>query len=68
MTGSVPTVRSELATLVDAEAEPRQLHALEQRVAPELEAQISTTTRALDEREREDQTRLRALRRKSRKR
>jgi len=45
----------------------RQLHTLEQRVAPELEAQIATTTRALDERDREDQTRLRTLRQKSRK-
>jgi H(+)-transporting ATP synthase subunit D len=44
----------------------RQLHTLEQRVAPELEAQIATTTRALDERDREDQTRLRKLRDKSR--
>ncbi len=40
----------------------RQLHTLEQRVAPELAAQIVTTTRALDERDREDQTRLRNLR------
>jgi V/A-type H+-transporting ATPase subunit D len=42
----------------------RQLHTLEQRVAPELASQIATTTRALDERDREDQTRLRNLRRK----
>jgi len=45
----------------------RQLHTLEQRVAPELEAQIATTTRSLDERDREDQTRLRTLRQKSQK-
>lgn len=43
----------------------RQLHTLEQRVAPELQAQIATTSRALDERDREDQTRLRNLRAKS---
>lgn len=43
----------------------RQLHTLEQRVAPELAAQITSTTRALDERDREDQTRLRALRGKT---
>lgn len=40
----------------------RQLHTLEQRVAPGLAHQITTTTRALDERDREDQTRLRRLR------
>ena len=40
----------------------RQLHTLEQRVAPELAGQIAATTRALDERDREDQTRLRHLR------
>jgi V/A-type H+/Na+-transporting ATPase subunit D len=40
----------------------RQLNTLEQRVAPELTAQLSATTRALDERDREDQTRLRHLR------
>ena len=39
----------------------RQLHTLEQRVAPELDAEIARTSRALDERDREDQTRLRAL-------
>ncbi|HZJ64353.1 MAG TPA: V-type ATP synthase subunit D [Kofleriaceae bacterium] len=43
----------------------RQLHTLEQRVAPELAAQIAATMRALDERDREDQTRLRNLRTKS---
>ncbi|TMQ16173.1 MAG: hypothetical protein E6J91_12245 [Deltaproteobacteria bacterium] len=40
----------------------RQLHTLEQRIAPELAAQIAATTRALDERDREDQSRLRHLR------
>jgi len=44
----------------------RQLHTLEQRVAPELAARIATTARALDERDREDQTRLRNLRRTAR--
>jgi V/A-type H+/Na+-transporting ATPase subunit D len=39
----------------------RQLHTLEQRVAPELEARIATALGALDERDRENQTRLRAL-------
>jgi H(+)-transporting ATP synthase subunit D len=43
----------------------RQLHTLEQRVVPELDAQIASTRRALDERDREDQTRLRNLRSKS---
>lgn len=43
----------------------RQLHTLEQRVAPGLEAQIASTMRALDERDREDQARLRHLRAKS---
>jgi V/A-type H+/Na+-transporting ATPase subunit D len=40
----------------------RQLHTLEQRVAPELATQIAAITQALDERDREDQTRLRHLR------
>lgn len=40
----------------------RQLHTLEQRVAPELATRIASTTRALDERDREDQSRLRHLR------
>jgi V/A-type H+/Na+-transporting ATPase subunit D len=40
----------------------RQLHTLEERVAPELAAEITAITRALDERAREDQTRLRLLR------
>lgn len=40
----------------------RQLHTLEQRIAPELAARIAATTHALDERDREDQTRLRHLR------
>ena len=40
----------------------RQLHTLEQRVAPELSARADGITRALDERDREDQARLRALR------
>ncbi|HEU4734735.1 MAG TPA: V-type ATP synthase subunit D [Kofleriaceae bacterium] len=43
----------------------RQLHTLEQRVAPELAARIAGATRALDERDREDQTRLRNLRGKA---
>lgn len=42
----------------------RQLHALEQRVMPELSARIADVARALDERDREDQTRLRMLRRR----
>jgi vacuolar-type H+-ATPase subunit D/Vma8 len=41
----------------------RQLHALEQRVMPELTARIARVATALDERDREDQTRLRMLRR-----
>jgi len=40
----------------------RQLHTLEQRVAPELAERIATVGRALSERDREDQTRLRKLR------
>jgi V/A-type H+-transporting ATPase subunit D len=40
----------------------RQIHTLEQRVAPRLQTRIRTITRALDEREREEQTRLRGLR------
>ncbi len=40
----------------------RQLHTLEQRVAPELRARIAAIARALDEREREEHTRLRQLR------
>lgn len=40
----------------------RQLHTLEQRVAPDLRARIAAVTRALDEREREEHTRLRQLR------
>jgi V/A-type H+-transporting ATPase subunit D len=43
----------------------RQLHTLEQRVAPELRARITTVARALDEREREEHTRLRRLRSRS---
>jgi V/A-type H+-transporting ATPase subunit D len=42
----------------------RQLHTLEQRVAPELDDRIATVTSALDERDREDHARLRALRTK----
>ncbi|MBL0217039.1 MAG: V-type ATP synthase subunit D [Myxococcales bacterium] len=41
----------------------RQLHTLEQRLAPELIARVAVITRALAERDREDQTRLRNLRR-----
>lgn len=41
----------------------RQLHTLEQRVAPELSARATTVASALDERDREDQLRLRLLRR-----
>ena len=37
----------------------RQLHTLEQRVRPELDAEIAATTRALDERDRDDHVRLR---------
>jgi len=40
----------------------RQLHTLEQRVAPDLAARIGDVTRALAECDREDQTRLRNLR------
>jgi H(+)-transporting ATP synthase subunit D len=40
----------------------RQLHTLEQRVAPELSTRASAVAAALDERDREDQQRLRALR------
>ncbi|HTR50393.1 MAG TPA: V-type ATP synthase subunit D [Kofleriaceae bacterium] len=43
----------------------RQLHTLEQRVGPELTTQIASATRVLDERDREDQTRLRNLRGRS---
>lgn len=42
----------------------RQVSALEQRVAPRLGAEISRIRAALDEREREEQTRLRQLRKK----
>ncbi|MBK9034734.1 MAG: V-type ATP synthase subunit D [Myxococcales bacterium] len=41
----------------------RQLHTLEQRVAPALRARLAAIGRALDEREREEHTRLRQLRR-----
>ena len=40
----------------------RQLHTLEQRVEPSLAARVSEVSRALAERDREDQTRLRKLR------
>ena len=40
----------------------RQLHTLEQRVAPALREHIAAIGRALDEREREEHTRLRQLR------
>ena len=40
----------------------RQLHTLEQRVAPELATRVAEIGRALGERDREDQTRLRKLR------
>lgn len=40
----------------------RQLHTLEQRVAPELTERIASVAHALSERDREDQTRLRKLR------
>lgn len=40
----------------------RQLHTLEQRVVPELAARIAQVGGALDERDREDHTRLRNLR------
>lgn len=39
----------------------RQVHTLERRVAPQLETAISRTARALEEREREERTRLRHL-------
>ncbi|HVV83905.1 MAG TPA: V-type ATP synthase subunit D [Kofleriaceae bacterium] len=42
----------------------RQLHTLEQRVAPALRDRIASVARALDEREREEHTRLRQLRRR----
>lgn len=41
----------------------RQLRTLEQRVAPRLEAQITRVRRLLEEREREDRSRLRRFRR-----
>jgi H(+)-transporting ATP synthase subunit D len=56
-------VRAVGAALVRAS---RQLHTLEQRVAPELTDHITAIGRALDERDREDQTRLRNLRRAQR--
>ncbi|MEP6860332.1 MAG: V-type ATP synthase subunit D [Deltaproteobacteria bacterium] len=37
----------------------RQLHTLEQRIRPALDAEIAATTRALDERDRDDHVRLR---------
>ena len=40
----------------------RQIHTLEQRVAPRLQQQIAAIAHALDEREREEHTRLRQLR------
>ncbi len=40
----------------------RQIHGLERRVAPALEREVSVVRRALDEREREEQVRLRRLR------
>ena len=40
----------------------RQLHTLEQRVAPDLRDRVARVARSLDEREREEQTRLRRLR------
>jgi V/A-type H+-transporting ATPase subunit D len=42
----------------------RQLNALEQRIVPELVARNAHIATALDERDREDQTRLRLLRRR----
>ena len=42
----------------------RQLHTLEQRVEPELVARAAAVSAALDERDREDQTRLRTLRKR----
>jgi len=44
----------------------RQLHTLEHRVEPELAARAATISAALDERDREDQLRLRMLRRAGR--
>jgi vacuolar-type H+-ATPase subunit D/Vma8 len=43
----------------------RQLHTLEHRVAPALVARVAELGRALAERDREDQSRLRSLRRRS---
>lgn len=43
-------------------ATTRRIHTLEQRVAPRLRADAAAITRALDEREREEHTRLRRLR------
>ncbi|MGE5184544.1 MAG: V-type ATP synthase subunit D [Acidobacteriota bacterium] len=40
----------------------RQLHTLEQRVAPELASRIAATSAALEERDRDDHVRLRKLR------
>ena len=42
----------------------RQLHTLEHKVAPALRDRIAAIGRALDEREREEHTRLRQLRRR----
>lgn len=42
----------------------RQLNTLEQRVAPELEAEVATTSRVLEEREREEHDRIKHLLRK----
>ena len=47
-------------------ATSRQLHALERRVAPALEAELSRVARALDEREREERVRARHLLRRGR--
>lgn len=44
----------------------RQLHTLEHRVAPELATSVAAIASALDERDREDQLRLRMLRRVNR--
>jgi len=44
----------------------RQLHTLEQRVAPDLRDRVAQVARSLDEREREEHTRLRQLRRRRR--
>jgi V/A-type H+-transporting ATPase subunit D len=44
----------------------RQLHTLEERVLPPLQAMIRRVTRTLDEREREDQQRLRRFRGRAR--